>query len=67
MKRKYIKPIVEDLSGISVCLLAGSVNRVNTTNVTGAEGDRTNVYTGIVEGDGLDMGAHNNDFDWDEN
>lgn len=66
MKRKYVKPIIEDLSGISVCLLAGSM-KVTTDNVysgdshtggPGVSGDNGNVGGG----DGTDIGARGGSF-----
>lgn len=69
MKRKYVKPIIEDLSGISFCLLAGSM-KVTTDNVysgdshgggPGVSGDNGNVGGGT----GLDMGARGGFFDDD--
>lgn len=61
MKRKYVKPIIEDLSGISVCLLAGSMY-VSTGNAASGE-NHTGGLTGsgdngnVGGGDGTDMGA----------
>lgn len=56
MKRKYVKPIVEDLSGISVCLLAGSMY-VSTDNVATGENHNGGPTAGgdngnILGGDG---------------